>query len=205
MNIQRLFSKVAFLISVATASLLSNTALAGCGTCCVCQAKRCHVTVDTEEVDVECRDVECEDICIPPVRFWWECGPLKPCGRIRTVRKLVTETHTKKVCTYDWSVVTVCKSCYRKIHRLRCKQLHLSENTPPEQVGLPAMSEDGTIRMVVNEEWAAGGFPELHVAAGKPQAAQDDQSGETEDTAMDYFAPIEVNPVPAKLESAVVQ
>jgi len=114
--------------------------------CCVCRQKKCKVTVDTQEVGVECDDVRCEDVCIPPVRFWWERGPLKTSGKIRTVRKLVTKDVGKKtVCTYDWEVVTMCAECFAKVHRLRCNQLHVHDGTPPRQVGLPVPLADGTV------------------------------------------------------------
>lgn len=112
---------------------------AQCTSCCsVCEQKVCHLEVDRQEIDVDCFEVECEDVCIPPVRFWWECGPIKRCGKVRTVNKLVTRSRTEIECSYDWSVVTICRACYRKIYRLRCQQLGLAPQATPKQVGLPA-------------------------------------------------------------------
>lgn len=124
-------------VATALALFSATDASAGHHACCVCQQKVCHLEIGEEEVDVNCFDVECEDVCIPPVRFWWECGPINRCGKVRTVHKLTTESHKKTECTYDWSVVTICRPCYHKVHRLRCHQLGLGAEATPEQVGLP--------------------------------------------------------------------
>ncbi|QDS96005.1 hypothetical protein FF011L_48090 [Roseimaritima multifibrata] len=104
--------------------------------CCVCQQKTCKLNVDVKEVEETCFEVECEDVCIPPVRFWWECGPSKRCPKVRTVAKLVTEKKTKKVCVYDWEVVTVCRNCYQNLRKVRCHELGLNQDATPEQIGL---------------------------------------------------------------------
>ncbi|CAN0496398.1 unnamed protein product [Hapterophycus canaliculatus] len=65
-------------------TLLVAASASAVGPCCFfCQKGRCQVEVDVEEVDVAGFDVECEAICIPPLRFPWECGPLKKCGKVR--------------------------------------------------------------------------------------------------------------------------
>lgn len=112
------FGRTALLGLVAlTASVVySSTANAFGPACCFCQAGRCSVEVEKEEVDVTCFDVECETICIPPLRFPWECGPLKKCGKVRTVKKLVSDKTKKTVCVYDWSAITCCPDCR---HRAR--------------------------------------------------------------------------------------
>ncbi|WDQ16194.1 hypothetical protein [Rhodopirellula sp. P2] len=112
------FGRVAWLgLFALTASVVfSSTASAFGPACCFCQAGRCNVEVEKEEVDVTCFDVECETICIPPLRFPWECGPLKKCGKVRTVKKLVTDKKKKTVCTYDWSAIACCPDCR---HRAR--------------------------------------------------------------------------------------
>lgn len=124
-----------------TACVLSWSSLCSaedCSHCCrICKVKICNVTVGKEEIESNCFECEAVDICIPPVRFWWECGPLRQCGKIRTVNRLTTHSTTKTVCTYDWSVATVCRPCYRKVHRLRCRQLGLGEKATAAQVGLP--------------------------------------------------------------------
>ena len=131
------FQGMAAAVAALFGVLSAAPASAGPHACCVCQQKVCHLEVGQEEVDVSCFEVECEDVCIPPVRFWWECGPIKRCGKVRTVNKLTTESYTVTECTYDWSVKTICRECYRQVHRLRCHQLGLGPDATPEQVGLP--------------------------------------------------------------------
>ena len=133
MNISRPI--LSLLISMGLGIMSANAE--HCDQCCVCAKKVCQVTVDREEVEKTCFDCKCEDICIPPVRFWWECGPLKKCGKIRTVRKLVPEKFTTTVCTYDWNVISICTGCYRHVHRLRCDEMGVAYETPAERLGLP--------------------------------------------------------------------
>ncbi|MCC9642113.1 hypothetical protein LOC71_07495 [Rhodopirellula sp. JC740] len=102
------------LVALTASALFSSTASAFGPACCFCQAGRCVVEVEKEEVDVKCFDVECETICIPPLRFPWECGPLKKCGKVRTIKKLVTDKKKKTVCTYDWSAITCCPDCRKR-------------------------------------------------------------------------------------------
>ncbi|MEO9590744.1 hypothetical protein [Rhodopirellula bahusiensis] len=113
MNRSIQFGRIALLgLFALTASVVfSSTANAFGPACCFCQAGRCVVEVEKEEVDVKCFDVECEAICIPPLRFPWECGPLKKCGKVRTIKKLVIDKKTKTVCVYDWSAITCCPDC----------------------------------------------------------------------------------------------
>lgn len=112
------FGRIALLgLFALTASVVfSSTASAFGPACCFCQAGRCVVEVEKEEVDVTCFDVECETICIPPLRFPWECGPLKKCGKVRTIKKLITDKKKETVCTYDWSAIACCPDCR---HRAR--------------------------------------------------------------------------------------
>lgn len=106
---------IAGFTTLASTLLVAATASA-VGPCCFfCQKGRCQVEVDVEEVDVKGFDVECEAICIPPLRFPWECGPLKKCGKVRCVKKLVSDKKTKKVCTYDWEAIACCPDCRSKI------------------------------------------------------------------------------------------
>ncbi|MFG0266021.1 MAG: hypothetical protein ACF8AM_12865, partial [Rhodopirellula sp. JB055] len=102
------------LFALTASVVFSSTASAFGPACCFCQAGRCVVEVEKEEVDVTCFDVECETICIPPLRFPWECGPLKKCGKVRTVKKLVTDKKKKTVCTYDWSAIACCPDCRQR-------------------------------------------------------------------------------------------
>lgn len=98
--------------------LLVTTTASAVGPCCLfCQKGRCHVEVDIEEVEIKGFDVECEAICIPPLRFPWEGGPLKKCGKVRCVKKLVGDKKTCKVCTYDWEAIVCCPDCRTKLQR----------------------------------------------------------------------------------------
>ena len=98
--------------------LLVTTTASAVGPCCLfCQKGRCHVEVDIEEVEIKGFDVESEAICIPPLRFPWECGPLKKCGKVRCVKKLVGDKKTCKVCTYDWEAIVCCPDCRTKLRR----------------------------------------------------------------------------------------
>src|SRR6056297_226167 len=135
------FREIAFafglVLLAAPTSMAGNCLQKKSHQCCVCQQKTCKLNVDTVEVDEPCFDVECADVCIPPVRFWWQDCPPKRCAKIRTVSKLVVEKQTKTVCVYDWEVVTICRACYRHVHRLRCEELGLGYDATPGQVGLP--------------------------------------------------------------------
>lgn len=93
------------------------TASATGACCCFCRAGRCSVKVEKQDVEDTVFDVECEAICIPPIRFPWECGPLKNCGQIRVVKKLVTEKEKRVECTYQWSATACCPQCR---HRILC-------------------------------------------------------------------------------------
>jgi len=101
--------------AIAAILVFSATASAFGPCCCFCQEGRCHVSVEQKEVDVKCFDVECEAICIPPLRFPWECGPLKKCGKVRIVKKLTTDKKKKCVCEYDWTAVHCCPDCYSRV------------------------------------------------------------------------------------------
>jgi hypothetical protein len=143
--------------------------------CCVCQTKTCKVTVEKEEVDVACFDVECVDVCIPPVRFWWERGPLRQCGKIRTVKQLVVEKHPKQVCTYDWEVISICSRCYRDVHRLRCHQLGVAATTPAAEIGLPPAQESGHVEVhIADLDLDSVPHP---TSSGRGTIAYDDPSG----------------------------
>lgn len=57
-----------------------------------------------------CYDVECQEICIPAVRFPWDCGPAR-CGQTRLVTRLTSQERDKPDCEYEW--VNVCDRCGR--------------------------------------------------------------------------------------------
>ncbi|TWT93573.1 hypothetical protein [Neorhodopirellula pilleata] len=98
--------------------MIATVTASAAGPCCLfCQKGRCNVDVDVEEVEIKGFDVECEAICIPPLRYPWECGPLKKCGKIRCVKKLVSDKRTAKICTYDWEAVVCCPECRSKLHQ----------------------------------------------------------------------------------------
>lgn len=94
-----------------------------CGGTCVLQAR----PVTVEET---CYDVKCEKICIPAVRFPWDCGPPR-CGRARVVSKLTTETFERPDCEYEW--VPVCE---------RCNGLPAGPGMPP--AGIPPLPPPAT-------------------------------------------------------------
>ncbi len=105
--------------------------------CSCCRRTVCHVSAEREEVDDTGFRVRREDVCIPPIRFWWECGPIRRGGKVRTVSKLAQETTKKTVWTYEWNALTICGDCYRDVHRLRCDELGVPLETPAPRVGLP--------------------------------------------------------------------
>lgn len=78
-----------------------------CGGHCILQVKQITKTES-------CFDVEHKEICIPAVRFPWECGPRRP-GRTRVVSKLTTEEREKTSCDYEW--VPVCDRCGRPMNK----------------------------------------------------------------------------------------
>ncbi len=103
------------LLSGLLLSLISATASAVGPCCCFCQAGQCSLKVEREDVDVKVFDVECETICIPPIRFPWQCGPIKRCGRVRVIKNLVTDKVQKPVCVYEWSAIACCPDCRRRV------------------------------------------------------------------------------------------
>jgi len=121
------------------------TAVGPC--CCFCQQGRCSVDVSVKEVDVKGFVIEHEAICIPPLRFPWECGPLKKCGKVRCIKVLSTDKRKEKVCVYDWEAVLCCPTCRDKIKRHRSCQHDIrsciSETiTPIQPPMLPATNLD---------------------------------------------------------------
>lgn len=112
--------RIATAVVALIGALITSSTASAVGPCCLfCQKGRCNVEVDVEEVEVKGFDVECEAVCIPPLRFPWECGPLKKCGKVRCVKKLVGDKKTTKVCTYDWEAIVCCPDCRSKLRR--CK------------------------------------------------------------------------------------
>lgn len=118
---------------------LSTTSASATGACCCfCRAGRCSVKVDKQEVQDSVFDVECETICIPPIRFPWECGPLRKCGQVRVIKKLVTDKEKRVECTYEWSATTCCPQCR---HRIMCPPVCAVPAARAECVGPPAHPE----------------------------------------------------------------
>ncbi len=103
------------LLAAVTMLAISTTASAFGPCCCFCKEGRCQVKVDKEEVDVPEFTCKCETICVPPLRFPWECGPLKKCGKVRQVKVLGSEKSKETICTYDWSAVHCCPACRVKV------------------------------------------------------------------------------------------
>lgn len=135
-----------FLIAAAGILIPFVPAFAFGPACCLCQKARCEVDVGVEEVDVNGFDVKCERICIPPLRFPWECGPLKKCGKVRYVNQLVEDKTTTKVCTYEWKAIVCCPSCRSKI-RHQCGHERAGIRSEPvaaktSDEGLPGMIDE---------------------------------------------------------------
>ncbi|MFG0286650.1 MAG: hypothetical protein ACF8CQ_00655 [Rhodopirellula sp. JB044] len=103
------------LLAAAAVMSLASTASAVGPCCCFCQEGRCQVTVEKEEVETKKWVCKQEAICIPPLRFPWECGPLKKCGKVRCVKKLDTIKCKKTECVYDWTAIHCCPDCCSKI------------------------------------------------------------------------------------------
>lgn len=90
--------------------------------CCFCDQGQCKLNVDRGEAEVPVFRVECEAICIPPLRFPWECGPIRKCGKVRHVKKLVIEARNVPVCLYEWEAIHCCGNCRERLrhHHRRC-------------------------------------------------------------------------------------
>jgi len=86
-----------------------------CSTTCCCDTQDvCICQRTTEKVKKPCWKVTCKKICIPPIRFPWQCGRLSGCGKVRTVRVLEKEESKETQRGYQWTVRTVrtgCGSC----------------------------------------------------------------------------------------------
>ena len=107
--------------SILLFTLLTGTTMATCASqegCQACPADGCCGTRDicscrrtTEEVKKQCWKVSCKKICIPPIRFPWQCGGLAGCGKVRTVRVLEQEASKETEHGYQWTVRTVRTGC----------------------------------------------------------------------------------------------
>jgi len=86
--------------------------------CCFCDEGFCRVNIERQEEDVPVFRVEQETICIPPLRFPWERGPIRKCGKVRQVNKLVIESRSVPACLYEWKAIHCCKRCRERLrHR----------------------------------------------------------------------------------------
>ncbi|MEM9364960.1 MAG: hypothetical protein AAGD07_03115 [Planctomycetota bacterium] len=141
--------------------------------CCFCDQGHCQVEVGCEEVEETCYDVECEAICIPPLRFPWECGPLKKCGKVRVIRKLTEDKVTKKVCTYDWSAVACCPDCRKRCagmgcdaascDAMACDSTMCAANSPSPAMQLPTESRIALVKAIQQADADDSGW--VHVSA----------------------------------------
>ncbi|MFN8857163.1 MAG: hypothetical protein ACK50P_16475 [Planctomycetaceae bacterium] len=114
-----------------------NCQRCGCGSC----SKVCRLVCEDKKVTVTCWGVQEEDFCVPgrgveqcqhceevcecqdaegevssrPRMFSWK--EWQPCGdpEIRTKRKLMRKTVTKKVPTYKWVIQDLCEECRRGV------------------------------------------------------------------------------------------
>lgn len=88
-----------------------------CGTCC---EKVCVTHAKPGKESRYCWEVECKEVCIPAVRFPWECCKkngcdsccadcrVPKCGRVRCVRKLKLVEYECDVCEYEHEIVCCC-------------------------------------------------------------------------------------------------
>lgn len=129
------------LLLVATAASV-RAAEAQCDTCapvCApCAEKVCVTHARAGKQSKHCWDVECAEVCIPAVRFPWECrkqtgcddccvqGLLPKCGTVRTVRKLKKVKYDCDVCEYE--------------HTIECRGSHCGAIGCDVRTQLPAAS-----------------------------------------------------------------
>ncbi|TWT80163.1 hypothetical protein CA13_15760 [Planctomycetes bacterium CA13] len=170
------------LLGLATLLTLSTSTASAFGPCCCfCEEGRCQVKVEKEEVETTKFVVECETICIPPLRFPWECGPLKKCGKVRTIKKLGTEKGKKTVCVYDWSALHCCPSCYSKVRGGCGCDSGCDSYSCCAQADVPASNDVRAVALADAAKAAvdfAARFPEVSVAAiGAIQSAKPDSDG----------------------------
>lgn len=81
--------------------------------------KACVTTGRPATEEKSCWEVECTEVCIPAVRFPWECRKgdgcsdcvstlLPKCGRVRCVRKLKKGSYECDTCKYEHTIVNCC-------------------------------------------------------------------------------------------------
>ncbi|MEZ6137268.1 MAG: hypothetical protein R3C53_20455 [Pirellulaceae bacterium] len=161
-------------------SLVSTAALAECGQrcCCMCGKKVCVLKVSEEKEDVIGFEVESKEICIPGIKFPWNCK--RNCGGVRHVCVLKEEKKEKTVCKYDWSIKTVCTTCCRR-HGLKHHQA---------SINLPQVNHDERLSF---EFYAADALPEpttdstQYATANQPEISQTGQNADL-DQAVPPFA-----------------
>ncbi len=132
--------------TIALTLLLSAATFAGTvnAQCCsLCGKKVCHLEVSKETEEVVKFDVKPKEICIPGIKLPWQCK--RSCGGVRTVCVLEEVKQEKTVCTYDWSVKTICTSCCSKHGLKRSKRacdICKDERIPFDYYALAPAPED---------------------------------------------------------------
>ncbi len=134
-----------------------NQVRAGEPCCNFCGEARCRVTVEKKETANSVFDVECKAVCIPPLRFPWECGPICKLGKVRYVHKLVTVDEKKTICEYNWKVIYCCPRCRGHIrrHAAQTKDRHVADT--PFQAGMKIVGQavpddDGWVTLTNNSQ-----------------------------------------------------
>lgn len=116
----------ALIVSVFAAACIAVAGDGSCvGLCPTCGEKVCVTSAKPGKETRDCWEVECVEVCIPPVRFPWECcdrracdccdacGPCvsDKCGQVRCVRRLRKEEYECDVCEYEHTIVFRCPHC----------------------------------------------------------------------------------------------
>lgn len=92
------------------------------GVCSRCGAKVCVTYASPGKETRRCWEVECAEVCIPPVRFPWQCRKssgcsesastlLPGCGKVRCVRRLKAIEYECDTCEYEHRIVCRCPNC----------------------------------------------------------------------------------------------
>ena len=100
------------------------------GACAACGAgdKVCVTYAKPGTVEKHCWNVECEEVCIPAIRWPWQCRgwgeharcdaeacadgcSTIACGKVRVVRRLKKETYEEDACVYEHRIECRCPVC----------------------------------------------------------------------------------------------
>ena len=82
--------------------------------CSTCGQEVCVGKSEIEEIELPTFDCETESVCIPAVRFPWQCGPPK-CGWVRKVAVMTESKMKMEKCVWSWSVKDLCEECQQPL------------------------------------------------------------------------------------------